>query len=418
MDLFIVSEKCFTGTVLFYLMATVLYLIYLGWHNRVLGGAATASAIAGVSFHTFGLALRWIQAGFHHPPFTNLYESLLFFAWGIALFYVILEWKYKIRMAGAFIFPIALGGMGAAVLSGDKQIEQLVPALQSNWLHAHVAIASLAYAAFVASFGLSLMYLIKDQVGRERIGAAAAFSVASLLAICDKFQVLLGNFRMDNLQAEMTGDKFISFPLPGRLLLAGLIFSGVAGILYLAAPGPEEKKPESQGSWPRLILLLGFLFTLLGFLALIFQVNSNEATRLFSNPFKIVIIMLAALTAAGMLILDFKYDSIAEALPSAEFLDRLSYVSVMIAYPLMTAVIITGAVWANYAWGTYWSWDPKETASLITWLIYTLYLHARITANWTGRPVALISIIGFVSVVFTFLGVNILLSGLHSYGSA
>jgi len=146
-------------------------------------------------------------------------------------------------------------------------------------------------------------------------------------------------------------------------------------------------------------------------------VGDNPQTRLFSNPFKIVILMLAVLTAAAMLILDLKFDSIREALPEADFLDHLSYVSVMIAYPLMTAVIITGAVWANYAWGSYWTWDPKETASLITWLIYTLYLHARITANWSGRRVALISIIGFVSVVFTFLGVNILLSGLHSYAS-
>jgi len=417
MDLFQWSETCFTATALAYVAATVLYLIYMGWRNRLLGGLAFTAAVVGVLFHTLGLAFRWLQAGIHHPPFTNLYESLLFFGWGIVFFYIIIELKYKVRIAGAFIFPIALGAIGAAVLSGDKEIGQLVPALQSNWLHAHVAVASLAYAAFVASFGLSLMFLIKEGVSREKIGAAAAFSVAGLLAICDKFHVLLGNFRMDNLAGAMTGEKFISFPLPGRLLLASLVFAGVAGILYLSAPPAETKAHSAPSAWPRLILLLGFLFALLGFLTLILQVSGNPETRLFSNPFKIVIVLLAALIAGGMLILDFQFDSIREALPAADFLDHLSYLSVMIAYPLMTAVIITGAVWANYAWGTYWSWDPKETASLITWFIYTLYLHARFTANWTGRRVALISIVGFISVVFTFLGVNILLSGLHSYAS-
>lgn len=419
MNLFQLSETCFTATALAYVAATLLYLIYMGWRHRLVGGLAFAGALIGVAFHTLGLTLRWIQAGIHHPPFTNLYESLLFFGWGIVLFYVFLEWKYKIRLAGAFIFPIALGAMGAAVLSGDKEIGQLVPALQSNWLHAHVAVASLAYAAFVASFGLSLLFLIKDGVRREKIGAGAAFSVAGLLAICDKFQVLSGNFRMDHLAADLTGEPFVFFPLAGRLLLASLVFSTVAGILYLSfTPAAKGQNPSAPAStWPRLLLSLGFLFALAGFLALMILVDRHPATRLFSNPFKIVILMLAVLIAGGMLILDYKFDSVRDSLPPADFLDHLSYLSVMVAYPLMTAVIITGAVWANYAWGSYWSWDPKETASLITWFIYTLYLHARFTANWTGRRVALISIVGFISVVFTFLGVNILLSGLHSYAS-
>ena len=77
--------------------------------------------------------------------------------------------------------------------------------------------------------------------------------------------------------------------------------------------------------------------------------------------------------------------------------------------------IITGAVWANSAWGTYWSWDPKETWSLITWIVYAAYLHCRFMRGWRGKPAAWIAIVGFLSVLFTYVGVNLLLKGLHSY---
>jgi ABC-type transport system involved in cytochrome c biogenesis permease subunit len=83
----------------------------------------------------------------------------------------------------------------------------------------------------------------------------------------------------------------------------------------------------------------------------------------------------------------------------------------------MTMVILTGAVWAKKAFGDYWQWDPKETASLITWLIYTAYLHARVVRNWPPRYVAAVSILGFASVVFTYLGVNVIGPGYHAYAS-
>lgn len=88
---------------------------------------------------------------------------------------------------------------------------------------------------------------------------------------------------------------------------------------------------------------------------------------------------------------------------------------VAFGFIFLTIGIITGAVWANSAWGTYWSWDPKETWSLITWFIYAAFLHCRYIRGWTGRRAAWISIIGFLSVLFTYVGVNLLLSGLHSY---
>jgi len=101
--------------------------------------------------------------------------------------------------------------------------------------------------------------------------------------------------------------------------------------------------------------------------------------------------------------------------PSLERLDEITYRMTAIGFLMLSLGIITGAVWANYAWGSYWSWDPKETWSLITWFVYAAVLHARITRGWRGRRMAILSIIGFACVLFTFLGVNYLLSGLHSY---
>jgi cytochrome c-type biogenesis protein CcsB len=98
-------------------------------------------------------------------------------------------------------------------------------------------------------------------------------------------------------------------------------------------------------------------------------------------------------------------------------IDRTIYTSIGIGYPIFTAgALIFGAVWAQYAWGRYWSWDPKETWALVTWMVYTGYLHTRFVKKLRGKATAVISIIGFACTMFTFFGVNYLLSGLHSYG--
>ncbi|MDJ0616309.1 MAG: c-type cytochrome biogenesis protein CcsB [Calothrix sp. MO_192.B10] len=100
----------------------------------------------------------------------------------------------------------------------------------------------------------------------------------------------------------------------------------------------------------------------------------------------------------------------------AETLDNISYRIIGLGFPLLTIGIISGAVWANEAWGSYWSWDPKETWALITWLVFAAYLHARITRGWQGRRPAILAASGFVVVWVCYLGVNLLGKGLHSYG--
>lgn len=97
-------------------------------------------------------------------------------------------------------------------------------------------------------------------------------------------------------------------------------------------------------------------------------------------------------------------------------LDNCSYRILGFGFPLLTMGILSGAVWANEAWGSYWSWDPKETWALITWLVFAIYLHARLTRGWIGTKPALIAACGFVTVWVCYLGVNLLGSGLHSYG--
>ncbi|MDN5726627.1 MAG: c-type cytochrome biogenesis protein CcsB [Propionibacteriales bacterium] len=102
-------------------------------------------------------------------------------------------------------------------------------------------------------------------------------------------------------------------------------------------------------------------------------------------------------------------------LPHSSMLDVISYRMVAFAFPLWTFAVAAGAVWAEYAWGRFWGWDPKETWALVTWMIYACYLHARSTAGWKGNPAAWISILGMVSFWFNFIGVNLLFTGLHSY---
>jgi cytochrome c-type biogenesis protein CcsB len=216
--------------------------------------------------------------GIGRIPVTNLYESLVFFAWSVNLFYLIVERKYRNRTFGAFVMPIAFFTMVFAVYN-DSSIQPLVPALQSYWLHAHVITCFVGYAAFAVSAGVAVMYLLKARQENAKIS------------------------------------------------------EGVVGLL-----------------------------------------------------------------------------------PACKMLDDLVYRAIIWGFPFLTAGIITGAAWANYAWGTYWSWDPKETWSLIVWLVYAAFLHARVTRGWHGRRAAILSIVGFLATIMCYLGVNLVLSGLHSYG--
>lgn len=101
--------------------------------------------------------------------------------------------------------------------------------------------------------------------------------------------------------------------------------------------------------------------------------------------------------------------------PSRDKLDLIGYRSVCLGLLFLSFTMITGAIWAEQAWGSYWSWDPKETWSLVTWLVYAAYLHLRIRRGWRGKTAAIFAVVGFICVIFTYIGVNTFLPGVHSY---
>jgi cytochrome c-type biogenesis protein CcsB len=281
----ITSSQLFGITTLAYLLSSAFYIGLLVFRQRKAGQIGLTLALFGILAQTVGLGLRWresYQLGIGHAPLTNMYESLVFFAWCTAIIYVLLEIKFKHPVIGSFAMPIPFVTLAYTSVdkSLSKDISPLVPALQSNWLIAHVITCFIGYAAFAVAAGLGIMYLIKH------------FS-----------------------QSGDTSD-------------------GSGGIL-----------------------------------------------------------------------------------PELRTLDDLIHKTIIFGFMWLSAGIITGAVWANEAWGTYWSWDPKETWSIITWFVYALTLHARFTRGWNGARIAWLALLGFVSVFFTYFGVNYWLSGLHSYGS-
>src|SRR3989339_1723189 len=157
------NSLLFGISIFVYFFAMVLYVSYLAFRSETLGKICTLTLLTGVLIETAAIGMRWYesyQMGIGRAPLTNLYESLVFFAWTIAIVYLLIERKFKIKTAGAFVTPFPFIIMAYASLT-PNEIQPLVPALQSNWLISHVVTCFVGYAAFAVSFGVSFLYLFK-----------------------------------------------------------------------------------------------------------------------------------------------------------------------------------------------------------------------------------------------------------------
>lgn len=194
--------------------------------------------------------------------------------------------------------------------------------------------------------------------------------------------------------------SFLLFDLRFRLTVLGAFFCPLALVMMIigsAVPkAVQEPNPLLQSWWFPVHVTLAFL-----------------GHAVFAVAFAAGIMYLLQ----ERMLKSKKLSGLYYRLPSLDVLDSINYRCLTFGFPLMTMGIISGAVWANSAWGGYWRWDPKETWSLIVWFWYAALLHGRLTIGWRGRRAAIFAIIGFLALLFTFLGVNLLLSGEHTFSA-
>ena len=215
-----------------------------------------------------------------------------------------------------------------------------------------------------------------------------------------------------------------------------LFIIGFAGLsLPESMQAPSPLVPALKSNWLMMhvtVMMLSYANLIIGsllaiFLLVLLKTNKNKEINLqgssYGTSYSKQFLDTAFYQTEPLSLSENMFDVSAETSPDLdnrlnliESIDNLSYRTISFGFPLLTIGIIAGAVWANEAWGSYWSWDPKETWALITWLVFAAYLHARITKSWQGEKPAMIAALGFVAVWICYLGVNFLGKGLHTYG--
>jgi cytochrome c-type biogenesis protein CcsB len=415
------------AALIFYAGAGALYLGFGVTGTDSYVKFASLSTWAGLLANTGAVAHRWYAAG--HPPFASIYEMLLSFVWTLAALTLIAEKRFAVKVIGTVTMPVAIVGVVLMQLL-RTEVHPLVPALQSTWLHVHVTLAMLAYAACALSFALAMMFLIQDKMKTESfLVATSLFTIATYAGILTRFEkwgglgVVAWNPQENSEAFLARGVRlYVTIPDLGWLIL--LVLGAVAAPLVIALYARWKNDETLLTAANRAV----FVSILLQVLTLLFfflrardgRYPSLDADGLFStslaaSPFILSGLVGGIFVSLLYLLLLWRREDLERLLPDANTLDRITYKTIAIAFPLLTLMIAAGAYWANRTWGSYWSWDPKETWAAITWLVYAGYLHMRVTRGWRGRRAAYFAILGFAVVMFTFFGVTYLLPGLHAY---
>jgi cytochrome c-type biogenesis protein CcsB len=288
----------------------------------------------------------------------------------------------------AFCAQLAFGRRPARELVAAGDVPAAQPATQAapeNEQGRRWGVAALALTALGA--GTHTAVLVTRGLATDRLpwGNMYEFATATVLVAVVAYVVLA--LRSPGLRHI---GLFVLAPVVLSLVLIGLYLYAEAGPLVAAL----------RSSWLAVHVttaILGFgIFFVSGIASVLYLVRARYETRIASG--------------------DAPGTGILARLPDAAALDRVAHRTAVFGFPIWTFAVIAGAIWAESAWGRFWGWDPKETWAFIAWVVYAAYLHARTTAGWRGRPAAWVNVVGLVVMIFNLLYVNMVSTGLHSYG--
>lgn len=411
--------------------------------------------------------------GVYHPlwffsyiPFQHLYDLSLAFAFGAALTTLLIEHRKGTRFLGAASLTLATLILFQAIFIGNEIIS-LPPVLDSYWRPIHVGVASISYGISLVSFALAVMFLLKDGVKPEAMGIfTSLFTISGFLFFSNSYSLATFSYRMNPVITDGQNVSFIrglKVPLPGM----GIVMT-VTILLLLAVAVCfaiyHFKGDEQARRFGHYALRASLVSQAVGIATFFYQVKNlhnlgaligqdqfyslgrwlarasgmdpdkmpvaqlvqegaqwlNSAggqlaldTR--AHPVEVSSLIAAFVITLFIAIFSFRTEKLRASMPSIERLDSLIYKTVGLATAGLLILLVTGAIWANESWGRYWGWDPKETGALVAWLAYLGYLHTRVSHGWAGRRSAYFALVGFLLVIFTYLGVSYLLPGLHSY---
>jgi ABC-type transport system involved in cytochrome c biogenesis permease subunit len=365
------------------------------------GARAFAVALLGLALHLTYFILRWIANTF--IPVSNLFEFMTFLSMMIIVAFVILYLIYRKPLLGAFAIPVGFIILAYAMVF-PWEAQPLIPSLNSVWLYIHVTTAATGEAFFAVGFAAGFMYLLrvvdfqgKDKHARRQQRGVEFTLFATLIVV--GFIVSAFTFRGIGYEASFAGqevvqgkltDVTVQYTMPpiaapnGYQLLEMDAFLGVEQPLFDA---PSWMKGVNAGRkfntliWS--VIFGGILYSL-------FRLLARKPLGAALHPvFKDI---------------------------DPHDLDEITYRAIAIGFPIFTlGALIFAMIWAHIAWNRFWGWDPKEVWALITWLFYSAYLHLRLGRGWLGHRSAWMAVIGFIVVMFTLIGVNLMIAGLHSY---
>ena len=413
---------------------------------------------------------------FRYIPFANLYDLSLAFAFGAGIATLLLARRRNFQVLSAFTLPLAALILTLARFIGDEFVD-LPPVLDSYWRPIHVGVASLSYGVALVCFAVAVIYLLKDKAKVEAMAIWSSVFGLAVIATISKFSVLtemvyraglfLPNdnggkpfsapFRLevpwvgealvtsailllgvivsfgiyvyqDNKTARSIGHVLLKLALVAQVVSVALLVGGIRGTSdvparltsQLAADSSQyvtagramaERQDLTAAEFsalsPTQLEQMGRQYV---------QMNGGSLyLSLNTNPVEVAGLITALAGTFFVILFAFRTETLRERLPSLASLDGLMYKTACLAFAGLAMLLITGAIWANESWGRPWGFDSKETGALVAWLTYAGFLHTRISRGWTGRSSAYFAIVGFLLVIFTYLGVSYLLPGLHSY---
>lgn len=353
------------------------------------GYVAFAITIIGFFSQLSYFFFRWSADG--HVPVSNLFEFTTFFSMMMILAFIIIYLIYQNNGVGVITLPVAVVVIAYASVF-PRDIEPLIPALQSNWLKVHVTTVALGEGILSISFAAGLVYLLRviDQSKASKKTFWLEFVMYSLVSTL-AFVIVSFAFQTAHYEEKF---KWVNE-------------RGDQSVLVYHTPaiaGPHDGTKIGDGFGP--------MFEAPSWM------NGVEAPRKFNTVIWSIV---------GGFILYWFIRLIIRQRISAMFqkilgninpplMDEISYRAVAIGFPIFfLGGIVFAAIWAQQAWTRFWGWDPKEVWALITFLFYAAYLHFRLTRGWQGEKAAWLSVIGFVIIMFNLIFVNLVLAGLHSY---